>query len=77
MPICAHSDWRRRVSKIGLAKVPEILAPAGGTAQFYAALAAGADAVYLGLKDFNARARADNFTVDDLTALVPLAHRMV
>src|SRR5437660_1098503 len=54
--------------------IPEILAPAGGRAQFFAALNAGADAVYLGLKAFNARARAENFTVDDLRELVPLAH---
>ncbi len=55
-------------------KIPEILAPAGGRAQFFAALNAGADAVYLGLKAFNARARAENFTVEDLRELVPLAH---
>jgi putative protease len=53
--------------------VPEILAPAGGRAQFFAALNAGADAVYLGLKAFNARARAENFTENDLRELVPLA----
>lgn len=53
--------------------VPEILAPAGGRAQFFAALNAGADAVYLGLKAFNARARAENFTPDDLRELLPLA----
>lgn len=53
--------------------IPEILAPAGGRAQFFAALNAGADAVYLGLKAFNARARADNFSPDDLRELVPLA----
>ena len=56
------------------ARVPEILAPAGGRAQFMAALKTGADAVYLGLTSFNARARADNFTVEDLAELVPLAH---
>lgn len=55
-------------------KCPEILAPAGGREQFMAALNAGADAVYLGLKQFNARARAENFSVDDLKELVPLAH---
>jgi len=53
--------------------VPEILAPAGGRAQFFAALNAGADAVYLGMKEFNARGRAENFTLDDLRSLVPLA----
>src|SRR5690606_37988183 len=54
-------------------RAPEILAPAGGRAQFFAALNAGADAVYLGLKAFNARARAENFTPEDLRELVPLA----
>jgi putative protease len=56
-------------------RIPEILAPAGGREQFFAALNAGADAVFLGLKTFNARARAENFTVEDLLELVPLAHR--
>lgn len=55
-------------------RVPEILAPAGGREQFLAALNAGADAVFLGLKAFNARARAENFDVDSLKELVPLAH---
>src|SRR5690242_5450220 len=56
-------------------RIPEILAPAGGREQFFAALNAGADAVYLGLKQFNARSRAANFTADELRVLVPLAHR--
>ena len=55
--------------------VPEILAPAGGREQFFAALNSGADAVFLGLKQFNARSRAENFSVDDLRSLVPMAHR--
>lgn len=55
--------------------VPEVLAPAGGREQFLAALNSGADAVFLGLKAFNARARAENFDIDDLRELVPLAHR--
>ena len=54
---------------------PEILAPAGGREPFLAALNAGADAVYLGLQSFNARATADNFTVEDLEELLPLARR--
>ncbi len=41
---------------------PELLLPAGNTESFFAALKAGADAVYLGLQQFNARARATNFT---------------
>jgi len=41
---------------------PEILAPVGNVESLYAALNAGADAVYLGLQEFNARGRASNFT---------------
>ena len=37
---------------------PEILAPAGNRDAFLAALAAGADAVYCGLKSFSARMAA-------------------
>jgi len=40
---------------------PELLLPAGNTESFFAAMQAGADAVYLGLSQFNARARASNF----------------
>ncbi len=40
---------------------PELLLPAGNPEAFFAALNAGADAVYLGLSQFNARARASNF----------------
>lgn len=53
----------------------ELLAPAGGREQFFAALNSGADAVYLGLKSFNARVRADNFAIEELEELVPLAHQ--
>lgn len=53
---------------------PEILAPAGSRDSFMAALAAGADAVYLGMKNFSARMQADNFTLSDLAGLVELAH---
>ncbi len=51
----------------------EILAPAGGKQGFYAAVNAGADAVYLGLKDFSARASAENFTFDDLSEILAYA----
>ncbi|AGW14288.1 U32 family peptidase [Megalodesulfovibrio gigas] len=48
---------------------PEILAPAGQPDAFLAAVAAGADAVYAGLKHFSARMQADNFAVKELAAL--------
>ncbi len=55
---------------------PEILAPAGDRDALSAALAAGADAVYLGLDDgFNARARAENFPSDGLAEVVQWVHR--
>lgn len=53
---------------------PEILAPAGDMQAALAALAAGADAVYLGLKHFSARMQADNFSTPELAGLTDLAH---
>lgn len=53
---------------------PEILAPAGGRDAFLAALAAGADAIYCGLKRFSARMAAENFTIEELIPLTRLAH---
>lgn len=54
---------------------PELLAPAGGPASFAAAVEAGADAVYAGLKSFSARALAENFTLAELAGLTGEAHR--
>jgi putative protease len=55
---------------------PEILAPAGDAASLAAALAAGADAVYLGLDEgMNARARARNFPVAALGETAAQVHR--
>ena len=53
---------------------PEILAPAGDTPSFLAGLAAGADAIYLGLKHFSARMQAENFSLAELSRLTDLAH---
>lgn len=52
---------------------PYILAPAGDRDSFLAAVAAGADAVYCGLKMFSARMEAENFSVEELAGLVSLA----
>jgi len=54
---------------------PELLSPAGNWDCARAAVAAGADAIYFGLPDFNARLRADNFTTEDLPALMEYLHR--
>lgn len=53
---------------------PEVLAPAGNWDCVRAAVANGADAIYFGLDQFNARMRADNFTREDLGALMPFLH---
>lgn len=54
---------------------PEIMAPAGGFPQLKAAIANGADSVYLGLSAFSARARASNFSPNELKEAVNIAHR--
>lgn len=52
----------------------ELLAPAGDLEAGYAALAYGADAVYLGLTRFSARAEATNFTPEALKTFTAFAH---
>ncbi len=54
--------------------VPEILAPAGDEEALRAAVAAGADAVYFGLKAWSARARASNFEDDALARALEHLH---
>ncbi|WP_321417344.1 U32 family peptidase [uncultured Desulfobacter sp.] len=55
-------------------KTPTILAPAGDLHSFLAAIAAGADAIYCGLKIFSARMEAGNFSIEELARLTQLAH---
>jgi len=52
----------------------ELLAPAGSMEALRAAIANGANAVYLGGKQFSARAFADNFTIEEIAQAVELAH---
>src|SRR5919108_5137009 len=55
---------------------PELLSPAGDWECLRAAIENGADAVYFGLNHgFNARARAANFSLDELGAVLDLVHR--
>ncbi len=52
----------------------EILAPAGSLESAVAAINCGADAIYLGAKDFNARKNAENFSDEDFFEIVDYAH---
>lgn len=54
--------------------LPELLAPAGDMECLYAAVAAGADAIYVGGKRFGARAFAKNFEIDELALAVRYCH---
>ena len=47
----------------------ELLAPAGDFSMLVAAIKAGADAVYFGLKEFSMRDNAKNFNIEDLTEI--------
>jgi len=61
----------------GAARVkPELLAPAGNPACALAAFDAGADAVYCGLKKFNARERTENFTFEEMDKTIVYAHKL-
>lgn len=55
-----------RLSHAHPLSAPELLAPAGDWEALRAAVANGADAVYFGLSNFNARHRAHNFALDEL-----------
>ncbi len=53
----------------------ELLAPAGNIEALEAAIAEGADAIYMGLKSFNARLRTSNFAWNQFEAAVEAVHR--
>ncbi len=57
-----------------MAKDVELLSPCGSFAALEAALKAGADAIYLGGKNFNARMGAKNFEREDIIRAVKLCH---
>lgn len=53
---------------------PELLAPAGSLEAFFAAMEKGADAIYAGLTEFSARAKAKNFSLSQMEKIVAYAH---
>lgn len=52
----------------------EILSPVGNFSMLEAAVRSGADAVYLGLKDFSARRNAENFSKEELASAIEYCH---
>ncbi len=58
------------------ARPAELLAPAGGFDAACAAFYYGADAIYLGLQKFSARAEAQNFTLEELDVITAFAHSL-
>lgn len=54
--------------------LPELLSPAGDMAALMAAIAGGADAIYVGGLKFGARAYAKNFTEEELRSAVKICH---
>ncbi len=54
----------------------ELLAPAGNFEKLKTAFYFGADAAYIGGKDFSLRSFADNFTRDELASAVKYAHSL-
>src|SRR4051812_3752257 len=53
---------------------PELMSPAGDFDAMRAAVSNGADAVYFGLSQFNARHRATNFTLEELPEVMEYLH---
>ena len=52
----------------------KIVAPAGSIERFYAAIKAGADEIYMGLKGFGARRNAVNLTLEEYKEALDYAH---
>ena len=52
----------------------EILAPCGSMESIYAAVRCGADAVYFGAKNFNARRNGENFDDSQLLQAIRYCH---
>ncbi len=73
-----NEGWKKELPSLDTQltpKKPELLSPAGSMECFFAAVENGADAVYLGLKDFSARAHAENLTLDDASKAIAYAHQ--
>ncbi len=63
-------DGKRKIIK-----KPELLAPAGNLEKLKIAIIYGADAVFIGGKEFSLRSQASNFTLDDIQEAVAFAEQ--
>lgn len=75
MEVVALTEGAPSQTAAAVRRAPEVLAPAGDWDAIRAAIANGADAVYFGLQEHNARHRATNFAVDELPRLCDVLHR--
>ncbi len=55
--------------------MPQLLSPAGDWTMLTAAIKAGADAVYFGVRGLNMRAAANNFELKDIKKVVSFCHK--
>ena len=53
----------------------ELLAPVGDWSMLVAAIKAGADAIYFGIRDFNMRAAASNFSLNEVKKVIDFCHQ--
>ena len=58
-----------------IVKKPELLAPAGNLEKLKIAILYGADAVFIGGKEFSLRSSASNFSLEDIKEAVDFAHQ--
>ena len=65
---------KKESSKVLTPCIPELLAPAGNYEKMVTAIHYGADAVYMGGKQFSLRARAGNFSEEAMQKAVEYAH---
>ena len=65
---------KKESNKAGIPVIPELLAPAGNFEKMVSAIHYGADAVYMGGKQFSLRAKAGNFSDEKMAEAVQYAH---
>ena len=75
LTLSTNTNAHAKGTFFGPKRPPEVMAPCGGFPQLKAAIANGADSVYVGLTAFSARARAANFSPSELNEAVKIAHK--